>query len=168
MDRASAGTGKQRRPRNEHGVALIELAIFVPVLAFLTFGLIDMSRAFLLYNQAHNAAREAALFASTHPGQLHSVSGTVCQDPANAEWHGNNEDGTTFTYTFSSNVTTCVLDPAQLPAGSAVGQPLSVTARASMTPLTPFLQPIFGGQIAVSATVCVNIGAAAPSTTKCS
>ena len=157
------GQCRRSRSRDERGVALVEFAIFVPLLGLLTFGLIDLSRAFLVYEQARNAAREAALFAATHQGQLHSYPGTVCQDPNNAEWHGNNEDGQTFAYTFSSDVTSCVTNTSQLPAASAAGQPLRVTARIGMTTMTPFL----GTQLTVSSTVCVNIGAGAPSTTKC-
>jgi Flp pilus assembly protein TadG len=148
---------------DERGVALVEFALFVPVLGMLTFGLIDLSRGFLVYEQVHNAAREAAVFASSHPGQLHNYAGTVCQSPGNAEWHGNIEDSQAFTYTFSSDVTSCVIDPSQLPASSAVGQPLRVTARTAMTTLTP----LFGSHLTITATVCVNIGAGAPSNTAC-
>ena len=151
------------RRRDERGVALVEFALFVPVLGFLTFGLVDLSRAFLVYEQVHNAAREAATFAATHPGQLHSYPGTTCQSPSNAEWHGNVEDNQSFAYTFSSDVTSCVIDPSQLPASSTIGQPLRVTARTSMSTLTPFL----GSKLSISATVCVNIGAGAPATTAC-
>ena len=155
------------RGRNEHGVALVEFALLLPLLAFLTFGIIDLSRVYVLYDQAHSAAQQAAQFAATHPGQLHKYAGTQCQDPTNAEWHGNNEGSHTFSYTFSSNVTSCVTSPSQLPATSAAGQPLRVTATGSMTLLTPFLNVVVGNPLKVSSSVCVNIGGAAPSGAAC-
>jgi Flp pilus assembly protein TadG len=158
---------RRQRFRGEQGVALIEFGLLLPVLAILSFGIVDLSRVYVLYDQAHGAAQQAALFAATHPGQLHSASGTLCQDPANAEWHGNNEGSKSFTYTFSSNVASCVTDPSQLPAGSASGQPLRVTATGSINLLTPIVQNMVGNPVSVSSTVCVNIGGAAPATTAC-
>jgi Flp pilus assembly protein TadG len=151
----------------ERGTALIEFALVLPVLAVLTFGSVDLARGYGAYERAHNAAREAAFFAATHPGQLHNYANTACADPNNADWHGNNEDSQTFTFVYSSDVTSCVTTPSSLPSTSSAGKPLKVTAKISMTPITPFISQILGNSIPISASVCVNLGAGAPSATSC-
>ena len=158
-----------RRPR-ERGAALVEFALCLPVLAVLAFGVVDFGRAYSLTQQARASAREAAFYAASHPGQLHTVAGTACADPANASWRGANAGSGTFTFTFSPDVqnplTDCNGSPDALPAGLGAGQPLKVTATGHLTILTPLIGAIVGNPAKVSATVCVDI-AGPPSTVPC-
>jgi len=54
---------KSKNPENQRGVAAVEFAIILPILALLLFGIIEFS--LLLYNQQviTNASREGARFA---------------------------------------------------------------------------------------------------------
>jgi len=45
---------------SEHGTALIEFALVLPLLLVVTFAALDLSRAFLAKNVLHQAAREGA------------------------------------------------------------------------------------------------------------
>lgn len=165
MGSVRLGGGRSR----ERGAALVEFAICLPAVAILTLGVVDLGRAYSLTQQARAAAREAALYAATHPGQLHNVAGTACADPANAAWRGSNAGSGPFTFTFSPDVANPLTDcnPAPLPAGLGAGQPLRVTATASMAIFTPLVGAVVGNPAKVSATVCVDI-AGPPSTVPCS
>jgi len=136
---------------------MIEFALVLPVLSLLIFGSIDFARAYILSETANNAAREAAFYAAVHPGQIHNSTGTACADPSNADWHGTQEEGgtSTFTFTYSPNLTTC--NPSPMPADLQPGQPLRVTAHSSLTLLTPMLGSLIGNAVNVSASVCVDV-----------
>jgi hypothetical protein len=144
---------------------MVEFALCLPVLATLTFGLVDLSRAYVITERAKTAAREAAFYAASHPGQLHSVSGSDCADPSNAAWRGAHEGSGTFTFTFSPDLTTC--NPTSMPANLSAGRPIRVTAHATLTLLTPLVGKIVGGNpLNISSSVCVSIEGA-PSTVAC-
>jgi Flp pilus assembly protein TadG len=152
----------------QRGAAFIEFAICVPVLATLGFGVVDLGRAYSLTQRARSAAREAAFYAASHPGQLHNVASTACADPANATWRGSNAGTGSFVFTFSPDVANPLTDcnPSPMPTGLGAGQPLKVTATASMTLFTPLIGAITGDPVTVSATVCVDV-AGPPSTVPC-
>jgi Flp pilus assembly protein TadG len=165
------GTGRfgGEAGHRQRGAALVEFAICLPVLAMLSLGIVDLGRAYSHSEQARAAAREAAFYAASHPGQLHNVANTACADPANATWRGANAGSGSFTFTFSPDLANPTTDcnPSPLPTGLGAGQPLRVTAKASMTLFTPLIGAITGNPIKVSATVCVDI-AGPPSTVPCS
>ncbi|MES3032393.1 MAG: TadE/TadG family type IV pilus assembly protein [Gemmatimonadota bacterium] len=50
----------RRFGRERDGAAMVEFAIIAPLLFVLIFGIIDFGRAFFLYNNLTNAAREGA------------------------------------------------------------------------------------------------------------
>jgi len=165
MGRGLSGGARAR----ERGAALVEFAICLPAIAVLTLGVVDFGRAYTLTQRARSAAREAALYAAGHPGQLHNVAGTACADPANAAWRGSNAWTGSFTFTFSPDVANPLTDcnPDPLPNGLGAGQPLRVTATANMLIFTPLVGAIVGNPAKVSATVCVDV-AGPPSTVPCS
>jgi TadE-like protein len=51
---------KTNRWRSRHGQSLVEMAMVLPLLAFLTFGLVDFGRAYYFQVSITNAAREGA------------------------------------------------------------------------------------------------------------
>jgi Flp pilus assembly protein TadG len=170
----TAGAGERTGPRRgdagrQGGAALVEFAICLPVLATLALGIVDLGRAYSLAEQARSAAREAAFYAASHPGQLHNVANSACTDPANATWRGANAGVGSFSFTFSPDLANPQTDcnPSPMPAGLAGGQPLRVTATRSMTLFTPLIGAITGNPVTVSATVCVDV-AGPPSTVPCS
>src|SRR5689334_14792988 len=100
---------------------MVEFAVCLPLLAILGFGVTDLGRAFALAERGRNAAREAALYAASHPGQLHNVASSDCADPANADWRGAHEGSGRFTFTYSSDVTSGTCNPSPMPAGLGPG-----------------------------------------------
>lgn len=59
----------RRRRGDDSGVAMIEFALVLPLLAMVVFGIVDLSRAYELQNRLRNSAREGAAFAQYFPGQ---------------------------------------------------------------------------------------------------
>ena len=58
-----------RRGR-ERGASLVELALILPVLSLLVFGVVDLGRAYQLHLRAEGAAREGISFAQIHPNDV--------------------------------------------------------------------------------------------------
>jgi Flp pilus assembly protein TadG len=65
-----------RRRRSQSGNALIESALFFPVIIFMCFGVIDYSRLFALNEQAVSAARSGAAVALYTPANYTASSVT--------------------------------------------------------------------------------------------
>jgi Flp pilus assembly protein TadG len=77
------------RPRltgDDAGVALVEFALVLPVLAILVFGTIDLGRAFSLKSSVTNMAREGAFQATVDPCPLTGPKGAATAE--NAELAG--------------------------------------------------------------------------------
>jgi Flp pilus assembly protein TadG len=53
--------------RDDRGAAMVEFAIVVPLLFTLVFGIVDIGRAYFLYNNLTNAAREGARYGAVQP-----------------------------------------------------------------------------------------------------
>jgi Flp pilus assembly protein TadG len=80
MSARSRGTSAWLRSwRNHRGQALTEAALVLPVLVFLTLGIIEFSRAFLYANLLTHAAREGARTAA--------VSGNASRDRDTGLFH---------------------------------------------------------------------------------
>lgn len=152
---------------NEHGAALVELALCIALLALISLGVTDVARAYVLSEQVRAAASEAAMYAASHPGQLHNVSNTPCADPENATWRGSTAGGPPFRFTFSPDLAASDCNPSPMPTGLAPRKRLKVTATARLTLSTPLVEDIVGKTIHVTATVCVAV-AGPPSTIPCS
>lgn len=52
----------------ERGLAIVEMAFILPIFLFVTFGLVEFSRAWLTVNTMNHATREAVRFAATTAG----------------------------------------------------------------------------------------------------
>jgi Flp pilus assembly protein TadG len=144
-----------RRVRDERGAALVEFAIFLPLLVIVTLGTVDFGRAYLLWNQVKNAAREGAAYAQLHPGEQ-AVSPAGCDDPDNIRWHARAEAGTA-SAGFGVTVTPAVpggCDPSSPPVSS--GDDITVTVTSPFTVLTPLLRQITGNPT-VRASVTVRV-----------
>jgi Flp pilus assembly protein TadG len=142
-----------RRNRGEGGVALVEFALLLPLIAIVVFGTIDLGRAYLLWNQVKNAAREGAAYAQVHPNEQ-SPNGGSCADPDNIRYRARSEGGSA-----SSNFTVTVspaaaggCDPNNPPAA---GTNMTVTVRSSLNLLTPLVSQIVGNPLDVKASVTV-------------
>lgn len=68
--------GGARMP--EAGSQLVELAIAVPVLVLILFGIWDLGNAFAMKQKLTNAAREGASIMTSNPSTLLNSSGNAC------------------------------------------------------------------------------------------
>jgi Flp pilus assembly protein TadG len=151
-----------RRHRGEQGAALAEFAICLPFLATIVLGTLDLGRAFIIHEQAKNAAREGAAYAARYPGR--QVAGSGCADPETVTWHANHESSRTFTILVNNATPSCTASPT---GTLAPGNPIKVTAKTSFTSFTPFAARLIGTNPQVSASVCVNIAGATPNANAC-
>jgi Flp pilus assembly protein TadG len=147
------GLDRVRRNTGQRGTALVEFALLLPFLAIVVFGTIDLGRAYLLWNQVKNSAREGANYAQLHPSEQTPNSGS-CADPANIRYRARSEAGSA-----SSNFTVTVspaasggCDPTNPPAA---GTNVTVTVGSSLNLLTPLVAQIVGNPLSVKASVTV-------------
>lgn len=136
-----------RDRRNDRGAALVEFALFFPLLAFLCLGTVDFGRAFMTWNQVKNAAREGASFAQTHPGYQKNPSGTdLCDGLNNIESQALKETGgfsTGFVVSVTPQETSSGgCDPTSPPVSS--GGNITVEVNKQMTLITPFMTALIG------------------------
>jgi hypothetical protein len=56
------------------GQNLVELALTMPVILLLLFGIIELGRGLLIYSEVSNAAREGARYGMVHPGDVTGIA----------------------------------------------------------------------------------------------
>lgn len=150
--------GRGRRGGSE-GVALVEFALALPLLAILVFGTIDLGRAYLTWVRVKNAAREGAAYAQYFPGRVAPV-GSACADPDNithrARAEGSNDTAITVSVRKQdgSQLTGCSTSGSGLPSP---GESVTVTATKPFTVITPIVQVIVGSPVNVRASVTVEV-----------
>lgn len=132
-----------RPARGEEGAAAVELAIVLPMLLLLVFGLIDFGRMIQQQIQLTEAVREGA--------RVGAVLGTVADQKAKVA----KILGTSITPTYTTT--------AVCTASSAATADAQVTATIAFTPITPVFaaMSLFGGSssptsITLSATGVMN------------
>jgi Flp pilus assembly protein TadG len=134
----------RHRGGRESGVALVEFALVLPLLAIITFGTIDLGRAYLMWVQVKNAAHEGANYAQTHPNAQLPAS-SECANPDNVQYRARvDSSGSTalnvVTTPSTPDGTGCQLDIA----GPASGSSVTVTVDRSFTLYTPLVAGITG------------------------
>lgn len=140
------------QPRNEAGQSAVELALLLPVLAVLVFGIVDLGRAFYLHSALVNAVREGARFCAiwdTLPNTVEQRLDTSNRDQAvrkriNLEL-GEPADPSTQPLSaanLSSDLAVIYTSNAICPAGESL-EPVLVVLRADFKLVTPL--PFFGG-----------------------
>jgi Flp pilus assembly protein TadG len=67
MRAMSTRIGRRSSGEGERGNAAVELAIILPVLLVITFGVVDFARLFYAYITAASAAHEAAVYLAEYP-----------------------------------------------------------------------------------------------------
>jgi Flp pilus assembly protein TadG len=61
----------------DHGAALVELAVVIPILLLLVFGAVDFGRAYYVGLQVTNAAHAGAEYGSLHPTDTAGITNAV-------------------------------------------------------------------------------------------
>jgi Flp pilus assembly protein TadG len=121
---------------DERGQGLVEFAVILPLLAMITFGVLDLGRLYVAYTTVANAAHQAAVCVS------HGTA--LCPGGANGAATAE-VDGT-----LPGGVTTSVTG-----AGGGSGGTVTVTVTHSFQPLTTAV--IGGGAFPVRATAAAVI-----------
>ena len=70
---------RRRRNFGERGTSLVEFALVLPLVAVVSFGIVDTGRAYQLQNRLKNAAREGASFAQFNPKRSAQACATAGQ-----------------------------------------------------------------------------------------
>src|SRR5690348_14719068 len=135
---------------DERGLALIEFALVLPLLAILIFGAVDLGRAYALSSQLHNAAREGARYAAYSPEMVATTG--VCTPPDSITWAATHEGGSTSWTVNVDKMTGAVATPItgcrtlQDPAATVLpGARVRVRVSTQFTVLTPLVAQIVGG-----------------------
>lgn len=139
---------RQRRRDGDRGAALVEFALLLPFLAVLTFGTIDLGRAFYMWNEVKAAAREGAHYAQQYPYRLRADgTSTRCANPHNVEFKARLEAGNTAgatlditTHVFKDGMDiTPTVTCAQEGATPEVPDEVAVTVERQLTLYTPLI-----------------------------
>ena len=129
-DRRRSEEGGGQRRSNESGASMVEMALVLPLLLIVLFGIIEASWAFAQQNDVRHGAREGARAAAVDTLSLADAVNAVCDrmDIVNAA------DGVTVEFTsFTGDGTT--------------GSLASVEVVANVQTLTGFFPSLFGGTV---------------------
>jgi Flp pilus assembly protein TadG len=123
-------TKKERSLSHERGAALVEMALVLPLLVFLLFGIIEASWAFAQQNDVRHGAREGARSAAVDTGDITAVGQAVCDrmDIVNPS------EGITVTLT-------------PITASGSTGGLATIRVDAGLQELTGFFGALFSGTV---------------------
>jgi Flp pilus assembly protein TadG len=124
------------------GQALVELALVVPILFFLSLAAIDLGRVFYSLITVKNAARAGAMEAAYHPDSW--SSGTPCADTNRVMCAATRESTNSFVTVTAADVSmTC---STACTKGASPANRVTVTVAGQFSLITPLLAPFIGGQ----------------------
>jgi Flp pilus assembly protein TadG len=140
------------RARSEEGVALVEFALILPVLALLLFGMLDFGKAFNYWIDETHLANEGARWAVVNKNP--ASTGTLqeyTRRPATTRAHRNGG-----TPSVADPVRVCV----EFPAGTSnVGDPVRVTVTATYKWLALIAQRLSVTQTDISGAATMRLEA---------
>ncbi len=137
----------RRRQRDQRGTATLEFIVLLPLLLFVWFGILELSRAWHTLNIVTTAAREGARVGSTTPTFTNDVfDPQAAQDRIDGILAAanlgvtDNGDGT-YTLTGATRTVTCI--PAACVPDSEVRAVVTVAFETAVPLLLPILQSLF-------------------------
>ena len=117
--------------RCERGQSLVELALVLPFMLLILFGIVDLGRVFNAYIVITNASREGALYGSFHPPK-DAVAVELIKDRVLTEASGSG----------------VALDRSLIQvaaAGTAAGSPVTVTVAYPFSAVSTIMESFFSG-----------------------
>ena len=111
--------------RGERGVAIVELAMVLPLLFLLVMGTFDLGRAVYIRNALANAARDGARFATVDPRNTNCIQSVAARNSSLAGLS-----------TASVSIST--------PGSVAIGQPVTVSVQSTYQPVTALIAGAIG------------------------
>jgi Flp pilus assembly protein TadG len=132
----------RRKPKEEQGQSLVEMAIALVILLLLVGGIVDLGRAFFTFMALRDAVQEGALYGSVNPTLTTEIKNHVL-----------NSSDMIPDLVGSDDITVTVIGTA------CTGNGIKVTATYIDFPLTmPFIGSVLGSQtIPISATITDTI-----------
>lgn len=123
-------SARSAEPDRQSGAALVEMALVLPLLLVLLFGIIEASWAFAQQNDVRHGAREGARAAAVDFGDAAAVGQLVCDrmDVVNP----------------SQGIT---VDLTPLTADGSTGGLATIRVESSVQTLTGFFPTLFGGTV---------------------
>jgi len=145
-----------KRPRltgDDAGIALIEFALILPVLAILVFGTIDLGRAFSLKSSVTNMAREGAFQLVIDPCPLDGAN-----SPKAAARAENAELSSKVTVKIVQGTDTSAAEVTCPPSGVFTpGTELTVVVTTKMSIIAPLVGAITGDPVNVTGTATARM-----------
>jgi Flp pilus assembly protein TadG len=128
-----------------HGAAMVELALLLPVLMLILVGAIDYGRAYFVYLEVVNAAHAGAEYGSLNPTDTTGISDAATASAPNvsnltvptAVYGCECSDGTSYSASCST-VPTCTASAGPPARSTNVVYRVKVTTQAVYTPLMPW------------------------------
>jgi Flp pilus assembly protein TadG len=136
-----------RCPHGRHGQALVEFALIAPILALLLCGAVDLTRAFYTYIVLSNASREAARVIVDYPQQYSDTAACTAGHNEAMPFVSLSCTTTPATLVISPAANTGASPPQRLPGRNSV----TVTAKASFSPITILIRWFMGSSITIQA-----------------
>lgn len=134
--------GRSRLRPHSRGQALVELALVVPVLLFLTLAALDLGRVFYSMITVTNAARAGAMEAAYYPDSF--SSGSACSATNRVMCAATRESANSFITVTPADVTK--LCSPSCAKGASPANRVTVTVQGQFSLITPLLAPFIGGQ----------------------
>lgn len=133
---------RSRLKPHSRGQALVELALVVPMLLFLTLAALDLGRVFYSMITVTNAARAGAMEAAYYPDSF--SSGSACSATNRVMCAATRESANSFITVTPADVTkSCSPSCAK---GASPANRVTVTVQGQFSLITPLLAPFIGGQ----------------------
>jgi Flp pilus assembly protein TadG len=161
----TSSRSRDKRPRGDHGVAIVEFALLLPFLAVLVFGVVDLGRAWQLQNRLSNAAREGAEAVQFFPYSVNlscragnnAISRAREEEPGLASEPGYLVTVAKLTGGVATAYTTPTCAASSPTMTISPGDTLRVTVQADHDVITPLIGGLTGDPILVKRSVDVVV-----------
>ena len=144
----------RRATSRQHGQAVVEFALILPVFFLLLVIAVDFGRLFFSYIQLHNAAREAAAAGLVQPTDTVNMTARA-QAEKNAQAQ-RGEAAVTLT-TACADQTGASIACSAAAGGAGAGNTITVTLDEPFTFLTPVVNGVFGGGLRMTASATSTV-----------
>jgi len=127
---------------SERGQSLVEMSVGLVILSMIVMGILDLGRVYFLYLALQDAAGEAALYLSIHPGcpidPNPTTDGDVCDNPENALYRAKHSSSGYIGWSDVDNATLFGYEVTDFDQGT----PVKVTLTYPYQVLTPLISAI--------------------------
>jgi len=120
--------------KRDLGQTLVEMALVFPIIILMVMGIFDLGRAVWQAGTVAEAAREGARYAATSPADCTGIVNTATKAAIGVK--------------LASSSPIVISEPSTPPA--QLGAPVTVTVRATFSPVTPLIAKFTGSSITIT------------------